>query len=114
MADLLFIDYHPWVGAGDPGKLRRILENVSQLAPKLLVPGHGPVGTAHSLDVMEQYINILDGLVSKMIEGGEAEEQIDEMPIPAPFGNWLFAAVFPLNLHFMYHRRQGVQDPVSD
>jgi cyclase len=114
MADLLFVDYHPWVGAGDPGNLRRILEDVSQLAPKLLVPGHGPVGTAHSLGVMGQYINILDGLVSKMIEGGEAEERIDEIPIPAPFGNWLFAAFFPLNLHFMYQRGQGVQNPVSD
>jgi cyclase len=114
MADLLFIDYHPWVGAGDPGNLRRILENVSQLAPKLLVPGHGPVGTVHSLDVMGQYINFLDGLVSKMIQGGEAEEQIDEMPMPVQFGNWLFAAFFPLNLHFMYQRRQGLQDPVSD
>jgi glyoxylase-like metal-dependent hydrolase (beta-lactamase superfamily II) len=107
MADLLFIDYHPWVGAGDPGNLQRILEEVSQLAPRQVVPGHGPVGTANSLDMMGQYISVLEGLVSEMVESGESEERIDEMAIPAPFDDWLFAAFFPLNLHFIYEHWQG-------
>ena len=31
MSDLLFIGYHPWVGAGDPDKLSYILQEVSDL-----------------------------------------------------------------------------------
>jgi len=46
MSDLLFIGHHPYLGDGDPERLLHILEQVSDLAPKLLVPGHGPVGTA--------------------------------------------------------------------
>jgi glyoxylase-like metal-dependent hydrolase (beta-lactamase superfamily II) len=60
------------VGAGDPDRLSHILEEVSDLAPKLLVPGHGPVGTAESLKRMRQYISTLDGLARKMVEDGEA------------------------------------------
>lgn len=104
MSDLLFIDYHPWVGAGDPDKLSHILQEVSDLKPKLLVPGHGPVGEPDSLQQMRQYISTLDELARKMVEDGEAEDKIDEMAIPEPFEDWLFAAFFPLNMHFLYQR----------
>jgi len=104
MSDLLFIGHHPYLGGGDPDRLRDALEAVSKLAPKLLVPGHGPVGTAESLKDMRQYVSTLDGLARKMVEHGEAEETIDTMAIPKPYGEWLFAAFFPGNMHFLYRR----------
>jgi glyoxylase-like metal-dependent hydrolase (beta-lactamase superfamily II) len=113
MSDLLFIGYHPWVGVGDPERLLHILEKVSDLAPKVLVPGHGPVGMPDSLKLMRQYISTLDTLARKMVEDGEAEERIDEMAIPEPFDDWLFSAFFPLNMHFLYQRRSGEQTDVS-
>lgn len=113
MSDLLFIGYHPWVGAGDPDRLSHILEEVSDLNPKLLVPGHGPVGTPDSLKVMRQYIRTLNGLARKMVQDGEAAEEIDEMAIPEPFDDWLFAAFFPLNMHFLYQRQLSRQTGIS-
>ena len=112
MSDLLFIGHHPYLGGGDPERLRHVLEAVSDLAPKLLVPGHGPVGTAESLKPMGQYIHTLDGLARKMVEAGQAEEKIDEMAIPEPYDNWLFAAFFPVNMHFLFQRRLGEQGDV--
>jgi glyoxylase-like metal-dependent hydrolase (beta-lactamase superfamily II) len=112
MSDLLFIGFQPYLGGGDPDRLRQILERVSDLAPRVLVPGHGPVGAAESLKVMGQYVTTLDDLARKMVEDGEAEEKIDEMTTPEPFDDWLFSAFFPVNMHFLYERwsrkRMGV------
>jgi glyoxylase-like metal-dependent hydrolase (beta-lactamase superfamily II) len=104
MSDLLFIGHQPYLGGGDPDSLLHILRAVSDLAPKLLVPGHGPVGTAESLTAMGQYVRTLDGLARKMVEDGEAEETIEAMAIPEPYEDWLFAAFFPVNMHFLYQR----------
>ena len=109
MSDLLFIGHHPPLDGGGPESLLHALEAVSNLAPKLLVPGHGPVGTADSLTLMGQYVHTLDGLVRKMVEDGEAAETIDAMTIPEPYDNWLFASFFPGNMHFLYQRQLGAQ-----
>jgi cyclase len=112
MSDLLFIGHHPYLGGGDPERLLHILEAVSDLAPKLLVPGHGPVGMADSLTQMGQYVHTLDGLARKMVEDGEAEETIDAMAIPEPYDDWLFSSFFPGNMHFLYQRRLGERGDV--
>ncbi len=104
MSDLLFIGYQPYLGGGDPGRLRNILEEVSALAAKVVVPGHGPVGTVDSLQVMRHYVTTLDELARKLVEDGEAEETIDAMAAPPPYKDWLFAAFFPVNMHFLYQR----------
>jgi cyclase len=104
MSDLLFIGHQPYLGGGDPDRLLHILETILDLSPKLLVPGHGPVGKADSLTAMGQYVRTLDRLACKMVEDGEAEETIEAMAIPEPYGDWLFAAFFPVNMHFLYQR----------
>jgi cyclase len=104
MSDLLFIGHRPYLGGGDPDRLRHILVEVSDMAPRLLVPGHGPVGTADSLKVMSQYVSTLAGLAREMVEEGESEETIDRMPVPEPYADWLFASFFPGNMHFLYQR----------
>jgi cyclase len=104
MSDLLFIGHQPYLGGGDPDRLRHILEEVSDLAPKLLVPGHGAVGPTDSLKAMSQYVSTLDGLARKMVEDGEAEETIDTMAVPEPYDDWLFASFYSGNMHYLYQR----------
>ena len=104
MSDLLFIGHMPYLGGGNPESLLHALEAVSELAPRLLLPGHGPVGTAESLSVLAQYVRTLDGLARQMVEDGELEETIDEMAVPEPYADWLLAAFFPVNMHSLYQR----------
>ena len=111
MSDLLFIEHMPYLGGGNPESLLHALETVSDLEPRLLLPGHGPVGTAESLSVLAQYVRTLDGMARKMVEDGGAEEKIDEMPVPEPYADWLFAAFFPVNMHFLYQRWLGRLNP---
>ena len=93
-----------YAGWSDPDLTEAGVAMASALAPRLLVPGHGPVGTPESLQVMSQYVSRLDGLARKMVEDGEAEETIDSMAIPQPYDDWLFASFFPGNVHFLYQR----------
>jgi hypothetical protein len=67
------------VGAGDPDKLSYILLEVFDLNPKVLVPGHRPVGEPDGLQLMRQYISTLDGLAHKMVDNGKAEEKIEKL-----------------------------------
>jgi cyclase len=110
MSDLLFIGHHPWLGGGDPQRLLHILDQVSDLAPQVLVPGHGPVGAPDSLERMRQYVSTLDGLARSMVMDGEPETEIDQMVAPEPFEDWLFAAFLTLNMHFMYQRHSSWRD----
>jgi cyclase len=103
MSDMLCIGHHPYLVDGDPERFCHGLEAVSALAPKLLVPGHGPVGTAGSLILIRQYIHTLEG----MAENGEPEETINAMAIPESYKDWLFASFFSDNMHFLYQRRLG-------
>jgi glyoxylase-like metal-dependent hydrolase (beta-lactamase superfamily II) len=105
MGDLLFVGCHPWLGGCDPDSLPGILDAVSGLAPRVLVPGHGPVGTADSVAQMQEYVLTLDGLARAMIQRGEPEERIDGMAIPEPYNRWQITSFFAGNLRHLYRHR---------
>lgn len=109
VSDLLFVECHPYLADGDPGALLHALQTIAGLAPKRVVPGHGPVGTAGSLAQLEQYIRTLDGLARQMVEAGETEETIDALPMPEAYGDWLVTSFFRANLHFLYRRHRQEQ-----
>jgi len=104
MSDLLFIEHQPYLGGGDPDMLLEVLDEVSDLAPRVLVPGHGPVGTAQSLTEMGNYVRTLDVLARTMVEDGIKEEEVEVLPMPEPYADWLFASFFPGNMHHLYQR----------
>jgi glyoxylase-like metal-dependent hydrolase (beta-lactamase superfamily II) len=107
MSDLLFIGHQPNLAGGDSNSLLRSLVFVSELEPRLLVPGHGPVVLPAGISQMRGYMQTLDGLAHKLVEDGDAEETIDTMPIPEPCDTWLFASFFPVNMHYLYQLHLG-------
>jgi cyclase len=107
MSDLLFIGHHPWLGCGDPDRLLDILDQVSALAPQVLVPGHGQVGRPDSLERMKEYVRTLDSLARDMVQDGQPEDEIDRRAVPEPFADWLFAAFTTLNMRFLYQRHSS-------
>jgi glyoxylase-like metal-dependent hydrolase (beta-lactamase superfamily II) len=107
MGDLLCIDYHPWLVGGDPERFCHALEVVSELSPKLLLPGHGSVGTADSLTTVRQYILTLDGIAQKIVEEGKGGDKIDNFDISEAYKGWLFASFFSENLRYLYQHQLG-------
>lgn len=113
MGDLFFVGCHPYLGGGDPGQVIRMLETVSGLDPKALVPGHGPVGTPDDLRLLSQYISVLDKLACKMVEDGQPEKKVTTIAVPEPFDEWEFRSFFTDSVRFFYQRHLRRQADLS-
>jgi hypothetical protein len=105
MEDTLFIDCHPYLSDGDPGVVQHILAEVKQMRPKIVVPGHGPVGNITQLDILDGYINKLHTLVQAVMDRGGSEEELAHIPIPGEYQHYIFPIFFTVNLQFMYKRQ---------
>ena len=108
LADLLFIDVHPYLGDGNPVKLCKILEEIKNMQLKNLVPGHGPVGELKDLDVILAYIREMEGLVKQALLNGIRLDQLLLSSIPPAYQNWSFPKFFYENLQFLYERKTAI------
>jgi len=107
LGDLLFAKTHPWLARGDPAELVRILEKVETLGLEIVVPGHGPVGTADDLAVMRQYVTDLEKVAGEVVKAGGSEEEAAQKEIPSHFETWRFRCFFAPNMRFLYQRLSG-------
>lgn len=105
MSDLLFVGCHPFIGDGDPDATVRVLNKVKGMAVKVLVPGHGQVGTLDDLVLLQQYIGDLDKMAGKMVEAGDPMETVDEQKMPAAYREWQHGQFFTVNLQFLLQLR---------
>ena len=73
-ADLVVVDWHPWVGDGDVGAWPGILTRLAALQPRQIVPGHGPVAGPEAIEFMLGY---LDALTRAAPAGPNAYPELD-------------------------------------
>ena len=105
MADLLFIDIHPYFPDGDPDNIQQILAEIRKLQAKIFVPGHGPVGQTSHLNWMDEYIDTLNELVRVAIKNGSTGEEIDKIAMPQEYQRLIYPSFFSANLQFLYQRQ---------
>jgi glyoxylase-like metal-dependent hydrolase (beta-lactamase superfamily II) len=91
-ADLVVIDSHAWVGDGDVRSWRDILIRLAELDPETIVPGHGPVGTADDIALVDAYLAEL-----LRLEPGA--------PMPPEFADLAHPDVFERNLAALHGPR---------
>jgi glyoxylase-like metal-dependent hydrolase (beta-lactamase superfamily II) len=77
-ADLVVVDFLPWIGHGDPESWLRILDRIEELAPERIVPGHGPVGTLEDAREVRDYIEGLLADPSLPAQSGWNDAEIHE------------------------------------
>ncbi|MDG6902240.1 MAG: MBL fold metallo-hydrolase [Nitrososphaerota archaeon] len=104
MGDLLFVASHPYLADGDIRELLRILDRVKSLDLKVLVPGHGPIGTAGDIDMLIAYIDAVQKLAgeTKPTAGGAAQAL---KPLGGPFEKWKWRAFQKDNFEFVSQKR---------
>ena len=60
--DLVVVESHPWVGDGDVEHWLEILEAFEARRPRVIVPGHGPIGSVEDIPPLRRYLEgLLDG-----------------------------------------------------
>jgi cyclase len=60
--DLVVVESHPWVGHGDVEHWLEILDAFEARRPRVIVPGHGPVGSVEDIPPLRRYLEgLLDG-----------------------------------------------------
>ncbi len=101
MGDLLFVHVHPLFIWGDPREWRRIIERVKTLGLRIVVPGHGSVGTVDDLDALAGYLSAIEDVALSVVEGGGTLGQAPRRSMPAPFDSWDAPEVFEANMTFL-------------
>jgi cyclase len=67
--DLVVVESHPWVGHGDVEHWLEILDAFEARRPRVIVPGHGPVGSVGDIPPLRRYLEgLLDGTATA-VEG---------------------------------------------
>jgi len=67
--DLVVIETHPWVGHGDIEHWLEILDAFEARRPRLIVPGHGPVGSVDDIPPLRRYLEALLAGTATAVEG---------------------------------------------
>ncbi|HXK13320.1 MAG TPA: MBL fold metallo-hydrolase [Gaiellaceae bacterium] len=67
--DLVVVETHPWVGDGDVEHWLEILEAFEARRPRVIVPGHGQIGSVGDIPPLRRYLEgLLDGTAT-VIDG---------------------------------------------
>ncbi|MDH3346535.1 MAG: MBL fold metallo-hydrolase [Desulfobulbaceae bacterium] len=69
--DLLFTDYHPYMGEGQIVRWRAELDKVSSLGAEKIIPGHGPLSSNRDLMEMKSYLAQFDTLATEIVSHGK-------------------------------------------
>lgn len=56
LGDLLVVEVHPWLGAGDPERWIEILDELERLDVDRFVPGHGRVATVEDVRALREHL----------------------------------------------------------
>ncbi len=74
--DILFTDFHPYIGAGDIDGWQKNLDYIMAFDTEKIIPGHGPLSGKQDLAAMEEYLTIFD---EKAKELCAASDNLDEI-----------------------------------
>jgi cyclase len=99
MADLLFVNCHPFLDECDVTKLRDSLNRIAQMGATVFVPGHGPLGSAHDLATNLDYISMCQDVARDLISQGDTSpERIARQAPSGQFADWELSRFFTFNL----------------
>ncbi len=104
LGDLLFIQNQPWLGDGDPEKWKTYLDSIGHLNLKILVPGHGPVGTVSNIDSMKLYFESIKNAAIAYYKKGILPENDLTLKSPPPWDNWFLSNFYRPNVISEYTR----------
>jgi cyclase len=108
MADLLFVNCHPYLAECDVYKLMEALKEIQNMQATVFVPGHGPVGTNRDLKSNIDYISMCIETAQKLVVwGNTSPERIAQERPPEKFAGWELSRFFSANLQALCKKFNG-------
>lgn len=106
LGDIGFFSQQPFMGYCDLDNWQNTLLEFIESEYQIFVPGHGSIGNKQDLTLMLRYFDVLEELVSEIIETGGSEEDATKLELPTPFDDWLMGGMmrFEANVKYMYQR----------
>jgi len=74
--DVLFTDYHPFVGEGNIEEWAKELDEIKAMDVEKIIPGHGPLSGKRDLDEMKEYIVKFDQKAKELVAQSENAQEI--------------------------------------
>jgi len=68
--DILFTDFHPFIGEGDFDGWNKTIDMIVGMNIGTVVPGHGPVADNRDLEAMKAYIAVFDAKARELAAAG--------------------------------------------
>lgn len=75
--DVLFTDFHPFMGEGDLDGWLRILDYILYLDVDKIIPGHGPLSTKNDVKDMKEYLILFDKNAKELASKSKDAKQIE-------------------------------------
>ncbi len=109
IGDIGLFDMQPYMSACDLDGLRRQIRFFAESDFQTLVPGHGPVGSKDDLALQVRYMDVLENLVSQVVQKGGSFQEAKQIILPEPFDKWLMGGMdmFAGNVRTLFKRAGG-------
>jgi glyoxylase-like metal-dependent hydrolase (beta-lactamase superfamily II) len=105
--DLLFVDFHPWLGDGSADHWIDYLGLMKNMEPAAIVPGHGPIGKIPDIDRIIAYIQNVVSTVEKAIADNLKEDDLAALPVPESFQDMWLWRFYSMNLTSLYQAKMA-------
>ncbi len=112
MADLLFVNSHPYLDESDISELRRRLGEISGMGATTYVPGHGPLGSAQDIASNLRYIDMCEAAARDLVARGDlSDETLARQRPSGEFAHWSLARFYNANLESLCAKITAGQPP---
>jgi glyoxylase-like metal-dependent hydrolase (beta-lactamase superfamily II) len=106
MGDLGFFQCQPFMVFADLPSWEAQLTTFLGSGIETFVPGHGMLGRISDITLMLEYFDILEELVSRVVEEGKPVETALQQNLPPPFKDWQASSStrFERNVEALYQK----------
>jgi cyclase len=106
--DIVSVGVHPFIGQADPNALVDALHAIERMRPKIIVPGHGPLGGLEDLQTMQCYLTDLTDIAQMLIAQREdTAAGVAAADVPETYAGWGQKPFFYANLRAVVTRLGG-------
>jgi glyoxylase-like metal-dependent hydrolase (beta-lactamase superfamily II) len=109
IGDIGFFDTQPFLGFCDIDLYRKQLLFFQDADFRILVPGHGPVGSKDDIAQQIKYFDVMEDLVGSVARRGGSLDEALQIALPEPFDKWLYGGMgrFEVNVRYLFEHFGG-------